>query len=435
MIRPFVFKFFLTALLLASSAGLLCAQSNGLSHPVSGGGNSGGDTIQPAPTPVHSGGNGDDIQPTPTPSPVVDDGESDWGNASGTDWNTVANWTGVAGGSAPPAPGDVAWFTGAKVTDPNLSSSVSISGLYFSATNSSNYTLSNSNDATLTLTGSAGTIGAETGDSTAVAIGANNTSGTNTISAPIILAPTSGTTSTIFQEAGGTLTLTGVISGGNSSFGIAKKGGGILILSGPNSYSGATTISASGGTLSVDSGASGTGRLAGTSGITVNSGGTLLLAQSGTASTDRINDSATITLAGGKFATGGLSEGGTGTTRGLGALTLTASSTIDMGSGASILNFGGTSTRTAGILTIDNWSGDKDLGGGTDQIIFANTLDSTFLANIDFTGFSPGAIELGTGEVVPLPEPSTWAGAALAMSAVLVSQRRRLLCLISPNLS
>src|SRR5437868_1368378 len=46
------------------------------------------------------------VTPTPTPQP---DGESDWKNTGGTDWNTGANWTAVSG-SAPPVAGDVAWF-------------------------------------------------------------------------------------------------------------------------------------------------------------------------------------------------------------------------------------------------------------------------------------------------------------------------------------
>ena len=67
--------------------------------------------------------------------------------------------------------------------------------------------------------------------------------------------------------------------GNNNPGGLIKAGAGLLQLSGANTYTGTTTVAASGGTLSIDSGASGTGRLAGTSGITVNSGGTLLLAQ------------------------------------------------------------------------------------------------------------------------------------------------------------
>lgn len=208
-----------------------------------------------------------------------------------------------------------------------------------------------------------------------------------------------------------TLTIGGTIADGGSGFSLTKGGGGTgtLILTGDNTYSGATIVSS--GTLSA-SGANTNQALGGTSSVTVNSGGTLLLGNA-----NQINNTAGMTLAGGTFNTGGFSES-------LGALTLNSSSTIDLASGSSILSFGGTSTRTAGTLTISNWSGSQS-GGGTDQLLFANTLSQTFLDNINFTGFTPGAFQLGTGEVVPAPEPSTWIGGALAVAAIGFTQRKR----------
>jgi hypothetical protein len=114
----------------------------------------------------------------------------------------------------------------------------------------------------------------------------------------------------------------------------------------------------------------------------VNSGGTLLLAQSGgTSSTHRINDSATMTLAGGTFNTGGLSErSGTlaAPTAGIGALTLTATSTINFGSGnTSIIEFSALGTHTLGtILQITNWDGTPVTGGGTERLLFAGLATS-----------------------------------------------------------
>lgn len=131
------------------------------------------------------------------------DAERDWGN-TGTDFNTNANWSAGTGGVAPGV-GDVAWFTGAKVTDPNLSASLSIAGFYFSSTTSSGYTISATSPFVFTLQGqtdgTAGTPGttAETDNTNSAAIRADNTTGINTISAPIILAPASGTTVDVFS--------------------------------------------------------------------------------------------------------------------------------------------------------------------------------------------------------------------------------------------
>jgi|GEM_PF-5090489 len=181
-----------------------------------------------------------------TPGVTLDssaDARRDWNN-SGTDFNTDANWSATTGGVAPGA-GDVAWFTSAKSTDPNLSASLSIAGLYFQSTSSSGYNITRSGSAAFTLTGYASNVtGTQDSDATAVAIGANNTTGTNTIAVAIVLAPASGSTSTIFQAGGGTLEISGVISGSAS---LSKTGGGTLILSATNTYTGDTTIS--GGTV------------------------------------------------------------------------------------------------------------------------------------------------------------------------------------------
>jgi autotransporter-associated beta strand protein len=206
--------------------------------------------------------------PTPDPSATPIDAQYTWKN-TGTDFNTTGNWTPNSG---PPAAGDVAAFNAAAVAQPNLSTSDTISGLYFTGTGTSGYDLTRSGiTQTLTLNGFATTIAAngEKSDSTAVAIGAENTSGTNTIDVPIILAPSSGSTSTIFQAAGGTLVINGAISGTAS---IAKTGTGTLALTGANTYTGATTVSA--GILNIQN-ATALGTTA--SGTTVSSGATLQL--------------------------------------------------------------------------------------------------------------------------------------------------------------
>lgn len=243
----------------------------------------------------------------------------------------------------------------------------------------------------------------------------NVTSGTYLIAGPandsvkVLTLGTAG--STITTNAAGAISA--VLAGAAGST-LTKAGSATLTLSGANSYSGATVIGA--GTLNA---AAASGKaLGGTSGITLNATGTLL-----TSTANQINPGATLSLAGGTFNTAGNSET-------LGALTLTANSTIDLGNGTSILGFGGASTRSAGLLTISNWSGTRT-GGGTDQIVFANRLDASFLSNIQFTGFAQGALELGNGEIVPVAEPSTVLAGALMIGLLGWSQRRDLHLLLN----
>jgi autotransporter-associated beta strand protein len=160
-----------------------------------------------------------------------------WKNTAGnTNFNAGTSWI---SGTAPGA-GDVAAFTSAAVAQPNLSASVSISGLYFKGTGTTGYDLTRTSTEILTLTATGTTIGAETGDANSVAIGAENTSNANTIDVPLALAPTTGSTSTFSQAAGGTLTINGVISG--TSIALSLRGGGTVQLSGLNTYTGKTTI-------------------------------------------------------------------------------------------------------------------------------------------------------------------------------------------------
>jgi autotransporter-associated beta strand protein len=208
--------------------------------------------------------------------------------------------------------------------------------------------------------------------------------------------------------------------------GIAKTGGGTLTLAGANTFSGATAVS--GGVLN----AAGTGSnqaLAATTSVTVNSSGTLLLGNS-----NQINDSATMTLNGGSFNTGGFSEhGGSNNAAGVGSLTLSSSSVLNLGNGSSILAFAKSSGQSwTGTLSIYNWSG-STTGGGTDQVYFGtdNTgLTSTQLSQIEFyTGNGTGDLGmariLADGEIVPVPEPATWLAGILSIAAIAWSLRGR----------
>ena len=237
-------------------------------------------------------------------------------------------------------------------------------------------------------------------------------------------------TLTVNPANGVSTTFSGVIAGTNGgtqgNVTLQKNGLGTLILTGTNSYGGATTVN--GGTLTVanNSGSA----LGSTSAITVNSGGTLRLGAS-----DQINNTAPITLAGGTFAKGNFSEGGT-QAAGVGQLTLTASgSTLDFGTGTvGVLTFASLSPGSF-TLTINNWTGTVATEGGpaTDRLIF-NSDQSANLSSFNFAGYAPGAIEfnLGNGfyEIVPaaVPEPSTWIAGALTVAVIgcnVVRRRRK----------
>jgi len=238
---------------------------------------------------------------------------------------------------------------------------------------------------------------------------------------PIILAPGTGTVSTIFQAAGGTLVINGVISGSTSTFGLSKTGGGKLVLAGTNTYSGATTVSA--GTLLVN------GSLASGSAVTVSNSGTVL------GGTGTING--TVTVNSGAILQGG--AGSTGQTLTLkGAVTMSTGSVIQLALGPS-LTHSTIAISSPGTLSFATNQDFRfiDLGATTGTYLGLITgvpnpgtaLNSWVIDNAGFTGtFSwdstnGGEIDLTLTKV---PEPGTWGAAALALLSVGYVQRRRL---------
>ena len=240
-------------------------------------------------------------------------------------------------------------------------------------------------------------------------------------------------TDNVIQVNGaGNLTITSVIKNGSGSNLTLTSTGtptGQLILNSPtaNTFTGITTVDE--GTMNLVT----AGALGSTSGVTMNSGGTLLLSGVSTV-TDRINNAAPITLSGGTLNTGGLSEGAaTAAGAGIGALTLTANSTIDFATGNSILHFAGLGAHVPAAgpdLAIVNWSGLVS-GGGTDRLLFTGSA-SDFTTRYDQTDVSFNGAQgynfvqyTGFYEVTAVPEPSTYAAGVLAFAALGFSQRRR----------
>jgi fibronectin-binding autotransporter adhesin len=234
-----------------------------------------------------------------------------------------------------------------------------------------------------------------------------------------------GFTLSLSPAANGKINYSGDIYNSASNGNVVTGGGGSVNLSGANTYSGTTVIN--NGTLQ----ASAAGALGGTSNVTINTGGTLLLTN--TATTNRINNSATITMAGGNITfNGNVTEG---PSPGTGALTLTANSIIDFAGGNGVINFGNSSGAawTGGTtLSIYNWDG-LPAGNGNDQIIFGidnNALTGSQLAQVNFysgngSGFLGTATILSDGELVPIPEPGAVFTTLGLLGLVGYRERRR----------
>jgi autotransporter-associated beta strand protein len=230
-------------------------------------------------------------------------------------------------------------------------------------------------------------------------------------------------------------TFSGTISGSGN---LTKNGTGTLTITGSSSHTGATTIAA-GAILANGATAQ---ALAGTTSLAINGAtSAFTLGKS-----NQVNDTAAVTLNGGTFNTAGFSEGSSDTSgngvAGVGALTLAASSIIDLGSGTSILAFADSSaaawTGTGTTLNVYNYTGTPDVGAGTDRLYFgasaagltpAQLADIKFFSDAGTTSIGTGAAILGTGEVVPtpppLPEPASLGAVALGALTLLTRRRRR----------
>ena len=178
-----------------------------------------------------------------------------------------------------------------------------------------------------------------------------------------------GTLTTNCSALDGNLTFSGVLSG-NGGLTVNSTNTGETILSGANTYIGATTITA--GTLRLNA-------------------------------ANRISNSSNLVLNGGTFSTGATA----GFAETVGTLQLTENSTILLGTGSHNLNFSAsnsTAWTAAKTLTITGWTGTAS--GGTAGRIYVGSsgsgLTQAQLDAINFTGQQTGAqIISGTGEIVP----------------------------------
>jgi len=243
-----------------------------------------------------------------------------WSN-TGTDYNAGASWS---GGSAPGSTNN-ATFSGTATTQPNLTANRTNQAVFFSA-NGSGYTLSANEGIFLTLSGT-------------TPINAANTSGTNTVSANLILGGAAASNQRINQAAGGSLVLSGNISSTNAIANLNFTGvtGTVITLSGNNTYSGNTSLS--GGVYNINSAnaiSSGTLILGGGTTIANTSGAPVVLQNNNISigtNTFRYNSSASLSFGNGTLSFSGdrlfeLTSGGTLTIGSLAADAITSNFTV-----------------------------------------------------------------------------------------------------------
>ena len=225
---------------------------------------------------------------------------------------------------------------------------------------------------------------------------------------------TTNRTLTLGGNGSGVGTIQGAIidSSGTSTTSVIKADSGKWVLSGNNTYTGTTAVN--GGTLQLN--ASSGSALGQTSGISVSSGGTLLLSQS-----NQINNSANMTLAGGTIKFGSaVSEGGNSTV-GLGALTLTANSTLDFNSLAGTITFATGFTPGTFKLNVTNWTLNS-------SHLYFNQDESSFLSSFTVNGLAAQQFSLGNGfyEITAVPEPGTIAAGLAIVGFIAWRERKRL---------
>lgn len=363
----------------------------------------------------------------------------DGGAGGGTAWLTAANWT----GDVVPDGTDVAQFASAgTATTIGISmGSPTNNGLNNQAVgaielvSTRNRTIGNSSVTSGTLTLNGATVNAVTNvvlrnSSTFTLTLQNSGGGTGAMD----VALNNPTNNIVNIDSTGGITISSVIKNGTLAPGanltLNAPSTGALTFSGiaANTYSGLTAVNT--GTLILTKTA-GVNAIAGDIKIGNDTAGGTATARLG--ASNQFANTSDVELAGGTLNLNGFSEGAAGTT-GIGALTLTTTSTIDFGAGAtSIIQFAGLGTHTAGqVLQITNWDGIPVDGGSGDRLLFAGTsgafsalYDQSEVSFNGILGYVP--VDFGTYyEITAVPEPSTWIGGALALAALGFTQRRRL---------
>lgn len=207
-----------------------------------------------------------------------------------------------------------------------------------------------------------------------------------------------------------------------------KEGGGVLTFSGTasNTYTGLTNVSA--GTVFLNKSAG-----------TVAIGGNLKVGDaSGTdvvswGASNQVADSANVEMNGGTLLLNDRSEG-TSTTAGMGTLTLSATSTLNLsGAIGSLVSFAGsTAWNDAANLLIEGWTGSLS-GGGADQLYIGfsdagvSEAQESKILFVNPNGISGtfASRQLSSGEIVPVPEPAVALTATFLVGLACFREQRR----------
>jgi autotransporter-associated beta strand protein len=182
-----------------------------------------------------------------------------------------------------------------------------------------------------------------------------------------ISATTAGAKTVTFNNAGDVTVSITAIADGSGTIAVVKQGAGTLNLNVASTYTGGTTLGAGHLSLGADN-------------VLPNTG--------------------LFTFA------GGILDANSHTDT-IGPLSLTASSTLNLspGGASGTLTFASMTAAASTVWTINGWTGDAGTDGADDHIFISADPGATVLGQIQFTGFAAGALRLGTGEIVPVPEP------------------------------
>jgi autotransporter-associated beta strand protein len=327
-----------------------------------------------------------------------------WQNI-GTDWNTAANWnaTGVPGAA------NNALFNVPVTQNPNLSAAGTASRLTTAGDSTAvgSFTLSSSSSSVALTLIASGT------DANSAINYSDNTGGTLTISAPLILGNTSNFNQTFrVANATSTVNISGVISSSDTQ-GLIKGGAGTLILNSAttNTYTGGTEVAAgtlrgsttsirgnvlNNGSLVFDQTTAGTysGNISGTGSLTKLSTSELTLSGNNSYTGGTFITLGTVTSgANGAIGTGPLTFNNSSTARlNLNGTTNTISGITISGAGTRVIQNEGADATSAGELIFDIASGTNTIAAGT--IVRNGSSAATTWGTLALTKNGAGTLDL-----------------------------------------